>query len=269
MARRTVFRPDDQEDFGRVAERVAAGNMALLGRAEGPAERLERTRLRNAIATGALLTSGRHLQHGDPLQAGRNMEVFTNCATAIASFAKFYLLLNGAGVGRAYDDALMAVDWTRAPRLYFRLDSTHPDFPDLAAACGEPPALLLATAPDNAVMHRIADSREGWAAAAELVESMAFAGAAEAAVALDFSAKGRALCSPSSKSRSSCWTSATSSRAATACARSWLARRPKSDKGRWLIGLSRSVSADKATAASGIAGSPARRHGMTVPPLPH
>ncbi|MBN8892033.1 MAG: hypothetical protein J0H91_17235 [Rhodospirillales bacterium] len=90
-----------------------------------------------------------------------------------------------------------------------------------------------------------------------------------AAVALDFSAKGRALCSPSSKSRSSCWTSATSSRAATACARSWLARRPKSDKGRWLIGLSRSVSADKATAASGIAGSPARRHGMTVPPLPH
>ena len=188
VARRTVFRPGDQEDFGRVADRVAAGNMALLGRAEGPAERLERTRLRNAIATGALLTSGRHLQHGDALQADRNMEVFTNCATAIASFAKFYLLLNGAGVGRAYDDALMAVDWARAPRLYFHLDSTHPDFPDLAAACGQPAEVLLAPAPPGAIAHRIDDSREGWAAAVELVESMAFAGAAEAAVALDFSA---------------------------------------------------------------------------------
>lgn len=188
VARRTVFRPEDQEDFGRVAERVAAGNMALLGRAEGPAERLERERLRNAIATGALLTSGRHLQHGDALQAGRNMEVFTNCATAIASFAKFYLLLNGAGVGRAYDDALMAVDWARAPRLYFHLDATHPDFPDLVAACGEPAAMLLARAPEGAVTHRIADSREGWAAAVELVESMAFAGRADYSVLLDFSA---------------------------------------------------------------------------------
>ena len=32
VARRTVFRPEDAECFGRVADRVAAGNMALLGR---------------------------------------------------------------------------------------------------------------------------------------------------------------------------------------------------------------------------------------------
>ncbi len=100
VARRTVFRPQDGECFGRVADRVAAGNIALLGR-DDRATRAEQARLRNAIATGALLTSGRHLQHGDADQPGRNIEVFTNCATAIASFVKFYLLLNGSGVGRS------------------------------------------------------------------------------------------------------------------------------------------------------------------------
>ena len=89
----------------------------------------ERAQLRNAIATGALLTSGRHLQHGDALQPTRNMEVFTNCATAITSFAKFYLLLNGSGVGRAYDDELCAVDWSQAPTLLLYLSPDHPDFP--------------------------------------------------------------------------------------------------------------------------------------------
>ncbi len=68
VARRTVFRPGDQECFGRVADRVAAGNMALLGRPLDTAELQERARLRNAIATGALLTSGRHLQHAHRVQ---------------------------------------------------------------------------------------------------------------------------------------------------------------------------------------------------------
>ena len=120
VARRTVFRPEDQDCFGRVADRVAEGNIALLGPTDARA-RQERARLRNAIATGALLTSGRHLQHGDAAQPTRNMEVFTNCATAAASFAKFYLLLNGSGVGRSYDDALMAVDWAQAPTLLLHL----------------------------------------------------------------------------------------------------------------------------------------------------
>jgi hypothetical protein len=31
IARRDIFRAEDQGDFGRVADRVAAGNMALLG----------------------------------------------------------------------------------------------------------------------------------------------------------------------------------------------------------------------------------------------
>jgi hypothetical protein len=215
VARRTVFRAEDQESFGRVADRVAEGNMSLLGRPPGAAERMERARLRNAIATGALITSGRHLQHGDARQATRNMEVFTNCATAIASFAKFYLLLNGSGVGRAYDDALMAVDWARAPRVLLHLSPDHADYPRGRAALhrfGTEFGLLpwgtaeadtdeaaiedfigrewavADAAPPHAIRVVIEDSREGWAKAIEIIESMAFAGAQDHVLLLDFSA---------------------------------------------------------------------------------
>lgn len=215
VARRTVFRAGDREDFGRVADRVAAGNMGLLGE-DGDA--VEQARLRNAIASGALITSGRHLQHGDEGQVGRNMEVFTNCATAAASFTLFYLLLNGSGVGRAYDDALMAVDWARAPNLRLRLDARHADAPVSRAAlhrfglefglldwgvtaegmtAGQVAAITgwiaaefevdAQAVPGEALVWRIDDSREGWAKAVELLESMAFEGAADRTLLLDFS----------------------------------------------------------------------------------
>jgi hypothetical protein len=210
VARRTVFRPEDRESFGRVADRVAAGNMALLG---PRADAREQARLRNAIATGALITSGRHLQHGDAAQPGRNMEVFTNCATALASFTLFYLLLNGSGVGRAYDDELVAVDWGRAPRLLLRLDRAHPDWPDTPAELhrfGTEFGLLpwgtdalseaqeaemrafiarefVEGAPEGALVHVVEDSREGWGKAVELLESMAFEGQRDATLLLDFS----------------------------------------------------------------------------------
>ncbi|WP_207538797.1 recombinase [Sabulicella rubraurantiaca] len=214
VGRRTIFRPEDAEDFGRVADRVAAGNMSLVPRADAG----EQARLRNAIATGALLTSGRHLQHGDSGQAARNMEVFTNCATAIACFAEFYLLLNGSGVGRAYDDELCLVDWGQAPTLLLHLGTSHPDYPagrdglrrfgiemgilpwgmDEAGFDAEAEAQVrrflatellpdLAAAPEGAVIHRVADSREGWAKAVELLESMAFAGARDRVLVLDLS----------------------------------------------------------------------------------
>ena len=219
IARRTVFRPEDGACFGRVADRVAVGNMALLGRALSDAEQAERSRLRNAIASGALITSGRHLQHGDATQPQRNMEVFTNCATAITSFAKFYLLLNGSGVGRSYDDALIAVDWAEAPALQLHLDPRHPDYPHggpalirFAAGLGQVPWDTAWEALDPArqaglrwwadellgpcrspgqpgvVWHRIEDSREGWAKAVEILESMAFTGRRADTLALDFSA---------------------------------------------------------------------------------
>ena len=215
VGRRTIFRDSDQASFGNVADRVAAGNMALLGRAPTEADRLEQIRLRNAIASGALLTSGRHLQHGDLEQPLRNMEVFTNCATAITSFAKFYLLLNGSGVGRSYDDELVVVDWARAPALQLYLSPEHPDYPsdaerlcrvgrefDLLGWDASPTSadlapvrnflrdnLLadLADAPAGAVYHRIADSREGWAKAVELLEAMTFCGERDRTLVLDFS----------------------------------------------------------------------------------
>ncbi|HEY1932100.1 MAG TPA: recombinase [Acetobacteraceae bacterium] len=204
VGRRTVFRPDDHEDFGRVADRVAAGNIALLGRTD-PLARAEHARLRNAIATGALLTSGRHLQHGDADQPTRNMEVFTNCATAAASFAKFYLLLNGSGVGRSYDDALMAVDWANAPTLLLYLSAAHPDhaahnrahftaelgLADDAAVqdfLARDMLADLADAPPDAMTYRIEDSREGWAKAMEHLEAMTFRRERHRALVLDFSA---------------------------------------------------------------------------------
>lgn len=216
VARRTVFRAEDREDFGRVADRVAAGNMALLG---DSANAREQARLRNAIATGALITSGRHLQHGDADQPGRNMEVFTNCATAATSFSLFYLLLNGSGVGRAYDDELIAVDWAEAPRLLLHLSPSHADWPrtrdalhrfgtefgllpwgtSLDAFSEEQEAATRAwlarefladpaEVPAEAIRLAVADSREGWGKAIELLESLAFEGARDRTLLLDFSA---------------------------------------------------------------------------------
>ncbi|WP_198375885.1 recombinase [Neoroseomonas rubea] len=215
VARRTVLRAADGESFGRVADRVAAGNMALAGT---QADGLEQARLRNAIATGALITSGRHLQHGDAEQPSRNMEVFTNCATAGASFTKFYLLLNGAGVGRAYDDALCPVDWAEAPELLLHLSPSHPDHPrdratlhrfgvefgllrwgmgpeafgdveeaDVRAFLARELVHDLARLPPGTVRHRVADTREGWAKAVEVLESMAFRGARGERLLLDLS----------------------------------------------------------------------------------
>ena len=216
VARRTVLRAEDGESFGRVADRVAAGNMALAG---ARADAVEQARLRNAIATGALITSGRHLQHGDAEQPSRNMEVFTNCATAGASFTKFYLLLNGAGVGRAYDDALCPVDWAEAPDLLLHLSPSHPDHPrdratlhrfgvefgllrwgmgpdafgeaeeaDVRAFLARELVHDLDRLPPGTIRHRVADTREGWAKAVEMLESMAFRGARGERLLLDLSA---------------------------------------------------------------------------------
>lgn len=193
VARHGIFRPEDRGDFGRVANRVAAGNIALLG---DPAanSRNEQAFLRNAIACGALLTAGRHLVRGDATQANQPMEFFVNCATAATSFTCFYLLLCGAGVGRAYDDAICLVDWRRAPRLFFHLAATHPDY---GRANAPLLAALAETAPDGATHFVIPDSREGWAEALEALEAMAHAGQADHAFVLDFSAirpSGQPIC---------------------------------------------------------------------------
>jgi hypothetical protein len=54
------------------------------------------------------------------------MEVFTNCATAANTFLLFYLLLNGSGVGRAYDDDMIKATSTTC-RSVCRSAGTHKD----------------------------------------------------------------------------------------------------------------------------------------------
>lgn len=239
VAKRTVFRKDKttgqfvEKDMGAVAMRVAAGNVGLAdlipnyGTADKLIKLIEKELTTKAIADGRWISSGRHLQHGDTDQIHRNMELYTNCSTAIASFAKFYLLLNGSGVGRGYDDELALVDWANAPRLVVCLSRTHKDYPKtreqlfafavdfellpwgtklgdfdpeaeakvrtwlereidhkLTVARVGPAGGTHSDGP--LVMHRVDDSREGWAKAFELYEAMAFRGDNDKTLVLDF-----------------------------------------------------------------------------------
>lgn len=197
VARRTVFRESDHEDWGRVADRVADGNCSLLTLAGLPPDPVERGALRNAIALSALPTSGRHLQHGDAGQISRNETVYTNCSTAASSFMLFLLLLHGSGVGRSYDDSMMFVDWGHAPDLLMVLPPSHPDWSpnlplelglDKFPAASNPPVLLHAVPPldSDSLLFVIPDSRDGWGQSLEIWEAAAFAGQYKRLV-LDFS----------------------------------------------------------------------------------
>jgi hypothetical protein len=168
LARRTVFRAEDKEDWGRVATRVALGNSLLH-----PSGEQDFKQLRNLIAKGAALLSGRHLQHGDENQPKKNLELHSNCSTSATSFILFYLLLNGSGVGRAYDDAMMVTDWDNAPKLVNLLSKAHPDFAD----AGDSVIAAEEFNPDEEetyFLFRVPDSREGWAMAFEQLETMTF-----------------------------------------------------------------------------------------------
>lgn len=93
-----------------------------------------------------------------------------NCSTASSSFLLFYLLLNGSGVGRAYDDDLMLVDWDYMPIIRCVLDEKHADF-----VWGEDESVSEARKKyQKAHWFIIPDDREGWAQAVEKIEVMAF-----------------------------------------------------------------------------------------------
>lgn len=174
IAERTVLRkkPDGSwETWGEVADRVALGNSLLCG--DQAEQAAEYNLLRKHIANANILMSGRHLQHGDETQPYRNMEVFTNCATAPASFLLFYLLLNGAGVGRSYDDDLMVINWDYAPTLRCVIDEDHPDF-DISAHESVRDAKHKYGGGKDILWYKVPDSREGWAKGLELWENAAF-----------------------------------------------------------------------------------------------
>jgi adenosylcobalamin-dependent ribonucleoside-triphosphate reductase len=162
ILRKTSNKLDKDEDWGDVAKRVALGNTMLVPGAEKDREALEKH-----IANGSLLMSGRHLQHGDETQPERNMEVFTNCSTASSSFILFYLLMNGSGVGRAYDDDMCMIDWDYMPNLKLVLDGRHPDY-------NQEQYLPKSAIDTTDIVFDVPDTREGWAQAVEKIEVMAF-----------------------------------------------------------------------------------------------
>jgi len=175
VAERTILRKKENgefENWGEVAERVALGNSLLF---DGPihSSKSEYELLRRHIANGNNLMSGRHLQHGDSDQPNRNLEIFTNCSTSATSFLLFYLLLNGSGVGRCYDDDMIVVNWDNAPNLRCVLDSSHPDYNYSAHESLRDAQHKYGFGKDT-MWFEIPDSREGWAKALELWENAAF-----------------------------------------------------------------------------------------------
>lgn len=176
------------EKWADVAHRVSFGNAMLDPRTSWDRRKgadainepspfaVEYSAMHHHLRQASLLMSGRHLQHGDETQITRNMEVFTNCSTSAMTFLAFYLLLNGSGVGRCYDDAMMQVDWRMMPTVVTVIDGFHKD-----VSTGEIKALDERSARHQyagKTIHffKVPDSREGWAQAVEIMETMAFAG---------------------------------------------------------------------------------------------
>lgn len=180
VADRTVNRPG--ETWGDVARRVALGNTALVPFCQDQAP------FEEAIASGQVLMSGRHLQHGDAQQPERNMEVFTNCSTAAQRALNFYLMLNGSGVGTSYDDDMSIVDWSRMPQVYCTIDTGHADraiddtFPTTEQVLAD-----LRHDRRGYTVYSVPDSREGWAQSIMEIEDLAFQGMKDHILILDYS----------------------------------------------------------------------------------
>lgn len=174
VARRTILRTKANgklETWEDVAERVARGNSALIPARQRKHRQAEYAILKKHIANASLLMSGRHLQHGDETQPKRNMEVFTNCSTASSSYILFYLLMNGSGVGRAYDDDMCVVNWDFMPNVRCVIAEDHPDF---VWGVDESVRDARHKYGDSAIWFTVPDNREGWSQAVEMVETMAY-----------------------------------------------------------------------------------------------
>lgn len=174
------------ETWADVAARVATGNALLHPQQDE--RQFEFDKMHHHLRQASILMSGRHLQHGDETQPMRNMEVFTNCSTAASTFLTFYLLLNGSGVGRSYDNAMIRADLNKLPIVVCTIDMMHKD-----VQSGEINALDQRTAKHlyagrSIEVFEVPDSREGWAKALEKLEVAAFQGdKRDSVLILDFS----------------------------------------------------------------------------------
>lgn len=192
VAARTILRkkPDGSlEDWGDVAYRVALGNSMLRPEDSGHEFEILHKHLRQA----SVLMSGRHLQHTDANIGERNMEVLTNCSSSASTFILFYLLLNGSGCGRSYDDDMMLTDWSaNMPHVVPVIRADHPDV--LSGEIGQefvsPGWSHLGTEKKSwpTIVYEVPDSREGWAKAVEQIEFLTWEGLSAGKVLLiDFS----------------------------------------------------------------------------------
>jgi adenosylcobalamin-dependent ribonucleoside-triphosphate reductase len=178
----------ETEEWEDVSYRVALGNALLCPVNEQQVQTMDDTfynesaihrrkefeHLNHHLRQASLLMSGRHLQHGDDTQPYRNQEVFTNCSTSATSFMTFLLLMNGSGVGRCYDDDMMAVNWDNMPTVVTVIDQGHKD-----VLSGEITSMDRRNA-EHMYAHKqihifeVPDTREGWAKAIEQIEVMAY-----------------------------------------------------------------------------------------------
>lgn len=182
----TVSGKYEIEEWEDVAYRVALGNSLLA--TTGAAQAKEFEHLHHHLRQASLLMSGRHLQHGDASQPTRNQEVFTNCSTSATSFTTFYLLLNGSGVGRCYDDDMMLVDWNNLPTVVTVVDYSHPDVQSGLINSMDRRSVEHLYSGKKLINFEVPDSREGWAKAIEVMETLAFEGAhRDSVLILDFS----------------------------------------------------------------------------------
>jgi adenosylcobalamin-dependent ribonucleoside-triphosphate reductase len=111
-----------------------------------------------------------------------------NCATAANTFLLFYLLLNGAGVGRAYDDDMIVADLNQMPIVVCAIDWNHQDVEKrLIQGYSTVKDAKHLYADRKVTTYVVPDSREGWAKAIEIVERMAFEERRDEVLILDFS----------------------------------------------------------------------------------
>ncbi|OCP21994.1 MULTISPECIES: ribonucleoside-diphosphate reductase [unclassified Ensifer] len=204
---RKITNPDGTtrvETWADVSRRVAMGNALLMPgayesfhndghtndewAANPPAFAVEFDRMHHHLKQASLLMSGRHLQHGDETQPTRNQEVFTNCSTAAATFLLFYLLLNGSGVGRAYDDAMIKANYNFMPIVVPTIDWSHQDVQrGLISGYKTRRDAEHLYAGRKITVYEVPDSREGWAKAVEVIERMTFERRRDEVLILEFS----------------------------------------------------------------------------------
>lgn len=188
------------ETWRDVAKRVSEGNTKIV-----TGEEYDQDTLLDHMLRGTVLLSGRHLQHTDKNIKFRPQEVLTNCSTSVLAFISFYLLLNGSGVGRCYDDDMMVVDWREMPNVRIVIDADYPDRQLVSQEwCDETGGFTekkmvgdhfksldetLAEIPRGAkhTVFTVPDSRGGWAKAVEVIERFAFEKRTNEYLIIDFS----------------------------------------------------------------------------------